>query len=646
MKYRPDIDGLRAIAVLAVIAFHAFPESVRGGFVGVDIFFVISGFLISGIIFSALDRGRFSFSDFYARRIRRIFPALVIVLASAYAAGWFLLYADRFAEMGKQIAGGAGFVANYVLLRESGYFDGASDTKPFLHLWSLGVEEQFYLLWPLLAWLAWKRRFDLLGVTLAILLGSLYLNLDRIRRDLIGTFFLPQTRFWELMAGAVLAHVSSCEPHWGPLVAGRRWYLRMTSQPQWRAALSTVGALLIVGSIFGIDRARDFPGRWAILPVAGATFLIAAGPEAWFNRRILSLPAVVGVGLISYPLYLWHWPMLTLLRLLNGETPPAPVRALAVAASAFLAWLTYRFIERPIRFGPPRPWIVTLLCVSLAGIGVAGYATYQADGLWSRAINRSDKAPFAAYYDAMRKKGVAAPYRLECDFMQLVTDTVKDHIAPECTAPGRDQTWFLWGDSHAQALSAGLTHLLPDGVALAQVATSSCRPSFSPIDVEVPGGRCARANGFAAERIRALKPAVLIVAQQSHHELTDWEALAAEARRLGAQRVVVVGPVPSWTPSLPEIVITRYWGSNFDRIGYGLVADRKDEDDRLRARYSRSALLTYVSLISQLCNADGCVATVPGARPVELMAFDGSHLTPLGSRYVADLALRPVLLPK
>lgn len=646
MKYRADIDGLRAIAVLAVVAFHAFPGSVRGGFVGVDIFFVISGFLISGIIFSALDRGRFSFSDFYARRIRRIFPALVVVLASVYAAGWFLLFADRFAELGKHIAGGAGFVANYVLLRESGYFDAASDTKPFLHLWSLGVEEQFYLIWPLVAWLAWRRRLDLLAVTLAVLVGSLSLNLERIRRDVIGTFYLPQTRFWELMAGAVLAHISALEPRWGGLSAGRRWYLNMSSHPEWRNVLSVAGAILIVGSVFGLDRARDFPGRWALLPVSGATFLIASGPEAWINRRVLALPAIVGIGLISYPLYLWHWPALTFLRLWHGDTPPAGARALAIAISIVLAWLTYTVVERPIRFGPPRRWIVLALCVALAGIGAAGYATYRADGIWSRAVNRSDKAPFAGYYDAMRKKGLAGPYRLECDFMQLVTDGVKDQIAPGCTAPGRDHTWFLWGDSHAQALSPGLTQLLPDGVALAQVATSSCRPSFTPIDEDVPGGRCARANGFAAERIRALKPQVLILAQQSRHELTDWEALAAEAHRLGVQRVILVGPVPMWNPSLPEVVIARYWGSNFDRVGYGLATERQAEDDRLRRRYAASSTLTYVSLIGRLCDAEGCLATVPGSNPAELMALDASHLTPLGSGYVADQVLRPVLLGK
>jgi peptidoglycan/LPS O-acetylase OafA/YrhL len=639
VKYRPDVDGLRAVAVLAVIGFHAFPDWVHGGFVGVDIFFVISGFLISGIIFSALEQRRFSFRDFYARRIRRIFPALIVVLAAAYAAGWFLLFADRFAELGKHAAGGAGFVSNYLFWYEAGYFDTASDTKPFLHLWSLGVEEQFYLIWPLLAWLTWRGRFDLLAVTLVVFAGSLFMNLDRIRRDLIGTFYSPETRFWELMTGAILAHVMAMPARWKALDWLRSWHVRLTATASARALLSVAGAVLMAASIFGIDQARHFPGRWAIVPVAGAALVIAAGPDGWFNRA-LATRVVVGIGLISYPLYLWHWPLLTFPRLLLGEQPPASWRLAAVAVSIVLAWATYQFIERPIRFGRRRAFVVPLLCVLMTAIGTAGYYTYRHDGLWSRAVNRSDKASFMSYYQALRKSGIDGPYRLECDFMQKGTDGVKDRIAPECTAPGSGRTWFLWGDSHAQAWSPGVTSLLPAGVSLAQVATSLCRPSFTPIDTEVPGERCTRANEFAIAKIRELQPEVLILAQAGGHEATDWEALAAEARRIGVERVVVIGPVPMWIPSLPEVVTSRYWGSNFDRVSYGLVPERLIEDERLRRKYSAATSFDYISVIAKLCNADGCEATIPGRSPVELLAFDSAHLTPTASRYLAERLFR------
>ncbi len=229
-RYRADIDGLRAIAVLAVIGFHAFPDRFPGGFIGVDIFFVISGFLISTIIFESLERGRFSFSEFYGRRIRRIFPALVLVLAATYAFGWFHLLAMEYKQLGRHIAGGAGFLSNFVLWDEAGYFDTAAETKPLLHLWSLGIEEQFYVCWPLLLWLAWKMKWGFLRITLALGVISFALNIDAAYSNVVAAFYAPQTRFWELMAGALLAHrvaawrarVSLAEPAACCVVAGKR----------------------------------------------------------------------------------------------------------------------------------------------------------------------------------------------------------------------------------------------------------------------------------------------------------------------------------------------------------------------------------------------------------------------------------------
>jgi peptidoglycan/LPS O-acetylase OafA/YrhL len=204
-KYRPDIDGLRAIAVLSVVAFHAFPNLVKGGLIGVDVFFVISGYIISTIIFENLDRGTFSLAEFYARRIRRIFPALLLVLVASYAFGWFALLADEYKQLGKHIAAGAGFVSNIVLWNEAGYFDNSAETKPLLHLWSLGIEEQFYIVWPLLLWLTWKQKFNLLTITIPLAAASFYLSVKGIGKDEVANFYSPQTRFWELLSGSLLA---------------------------------------------------------------------------------------------------------------------------------------------------------------------------------------------------------------------------------------------------------------------------------------------------------------------------------------------------------------------------------------------------------------------------------------------------------
>ncbi len=643
MKYRPDVDGLRAVAVLSVLGFHAFPEYVPGGFIGVDVFFVISGYLISSIIIAALQEGRFTFGGFYARRIRRIFPALVVVLGACYAAGWFLLFADAFMQLGKHIAAGAGFVANFVLARESGYFDNAVETKPLMHLWSLGIEEQFYLVWPLAAFLVWKSRGNLLVFASIVLTLSMISNVETVRRDLVGDFYSPTTRFWELMAGTVLACVEVDRSNLSRRMSA--WLEQCRARHWLRDAAALAGVLAIAIAVFALSRARHYPGLWALFPVGGAWLLIAAGPDAAINRGVLARRAMVWVGLISYPLYLWHWPLLSFARLLMNEIPPPAIRAGALAVSFVLAWLTYRLIETPIRFGPRRVVVVPILCAAMAGLLAAGYVTFQQDGLLGRAINRSDKAFFVEYYTNMRKKGIEQAYRRGCDFMEWGSDAARTSIDAECTAPGRNGTYLLWGDSFAQALSYGLRQVLPSGVALAQVATSHCRPSLTPIDLDVPGQRCERANAFAVDAIQRLKPDIVILAQIGGHEETDWTALAARVRERGARQVVVVGPIPQWRPSLPEIVVAQYWGRSFERVSYGLDQSLLAVDRDLKQKYAGATELRYVSMIDRLCNADGCFGAVPGSDPPELMAFDFGHLTLKGSAYIADAVLRPALVP-
>ena len=203
--YRADIDGLRALAVLSVVIFHAFPARVPGGFVGVDIFFVISGYLISGIIFSEIANDSFSISRFYERRIRRIFPALLVILVACIAAGWFVMLADEYTQLGKHVWAGTGFVLNFILWGESGYFDNVIDTKPLLHLWSLGVEEQFYIFWPLILGFAWKNRINFKSLIVVICFLSFALNMYQTSKDMTAAFYSPLTRFWELLIGALVA---------------------------------------------------------------------------------------------------------------------------------------------------------------------------------------------------------------------------------------------------------------------------------------------------------------------------------------------------------------------------------------------------------------------------------------------------------
>lgn len=366
-KYRPDIDGLRAIAILSVVIFHAFRGKMPGGFIGVDIFFVISGFLISTIIFSSIERDRFSLVEFYVRRVRRIFPALILVLFFCLAFGWFVLFADEYSQLGKHIAAGAGFIQNFILWRESGYFDNSAETKPLLHLWSLAIEEQFYIFWPLLLAFVWKCQWSFLRITSVIAAVSFAANIYLILSGHpTAAFYLPFSRFWELMVGGVLAYVVLHRPQ---LIEKHK------------DAQSFFGFALILAGLLLLNKGRDFPGWWALLPTLGAFFIISAGPSSWLNEKLLANKLMVWIGLISYPLYLWHWLLLSFAQIFAGdqifagEMPSKLTKLEAIALAFLLAWITYRFVEIPIRSGKHKRLSVGILLGVMVIILSAGIAT-------------------------------------------------------------------------------------------------------------------------------------------------------------------------------------------------------------------------------------------------------------------------------
>lgn len=358
---------------MAVVAFHAFPEFLPGGFIGVDIFFVISGFLISGIIFNELAEGKFSFVDFYSRRIRRIFPALILVLLAATLFGWFILLADEYSQLGKHVAAGSAFLSNFFFWQEAGYFDNSASTKPFLHLWSLGIEEQYYIFWPLLLWLGFRLKFNLGLLTLVFTLISFGLNIRgfNVSHDAVATFYSPQTRFWELLFGALLAYYYSS--------------IKVASQRHINA-FSLTGFISITLGLAMIQPSYSFPGWWALLPTLGAVLLIAAGPSGWINQQFLSNTWMVRIGLISYPLYLWHWVCLSFLFILSAGKPSIVQRLVAVFLSLILAYFTYRWIERPIRFGKNKQLYTIVLIFLMLITGICGFNIHQRDGLQFRSV--------------------------------------------------------------------------------------------------------------------------------------------------------------------------------------------------------------------------------------------------------------------
>jgi peptidoglycan/LPS O-acetylase OafA/YrhL len=385
--YRPDIDGLRAVAVLSVVGYHAFPNWIPGGFVGVDIFFVISGYLITTILLSNLAADRFSIANFYGRRIKRIFPALILVLIFSAVVGWFSLFAFEYEALGTQIAATSAFVSNFLLWSEAGYFAKAAETKPLLHLWSLAIEEQFYIFWPIFLLVVWRIRLNVIWTFVAALAASFAFNIHTLHSDPVADFYSPLARFWELLAGAILAELTLNTPAWFAIAEGR-FNVAISHRCRINMRVSDlkapVGLALIVVAVFALNQNSHFPGYFALLPVIGACLIISARQKSWSNDVLLSGRAMVWIGLISYPLYLWHWPLLSFARIISGKVPSPGIALLLVLASIVFATMTFLFIERPIRLSSLTPAKIVAVISALGAIGGAGYYTSANAGFPSR----------------------------------------------------------------------------------------------------------------------------------------------------------------------------------------------------------------------------------------------------------------------
>jgi peptidoglycan/LPS O-acetylase OafA/YrhL len=641
-QYRPDIDGLRAVAVLAVVGFHAFPRRVHGGFVGVDVFFVVSGFLISSIIYNALRQGRFSYLEFYARRVRRIFPALLVVLAASLAAGLLLPFPDDYKQLGREVAAGAGFAANFLFWSQSGYFDTNAALKPLLHLWSLGIEEQFYLVWPLLlAFLYGRTRRAAMWISLLLCL-SFAVNALGIWEHESAMFYLPTSRFWELLGGALLAYWVTFASR-----SGSSWTETRTSQ----AALAWCGVLLLAIAAIGLDEDSAFPGYWALLPVA-ATLCLIASSRSWLNRSVLAQRPLVFIGLISYPLYLWHWVLLSLLRmwLYGGAEPPRTARVIAILMSVLLAWATYELVEKPIRFGKGAAvravWKPAALVSLMVLVGLAGLLVDRSNGLAQRyppAIR-----PLAAFqYDEERRwytdvlggghcfddDPIAAPARLGAECVQA--------------ANGRKKLLMLWGDSHAAALYPGLKALQakrPD-YRLAQFTWGACPPMLDWDSPRAP--QCRRFNDVVLKNVAALRPDIVVLEGDwslylpstggSEADLAPLIGTIKRLREQGVPRIVVFGSLPRWQLPASHVGM-KLWRETQNlpqRTKEYLDTSALRADDLVRHLIAQDPGVEFVSPIDTLCDAHGCLLTTDKTSWIPL-TLDTSHLTADGSKYLLD----------
>lgn len=617
IAYRQDIDGLRAIAVIAVVISHAFPTLLSGGFIGVDIFLVISGFLISSILIKELEADTFSLGHFYVRRIIRLFPALIAVLIFCLAFGWLALLADEYTLLGKHTLAGSVFISNLVFWSEASYFDAAAEAKPLLHLWSLGIEEQFYLAWPLMLLLLWRTRANPSLAITALAALSFALNIYQATDNPTADFYSPLTRLWELLAGAMLACVTD------------RWKPTLTLSH----AMSLVGTLLIAAGLATINSSSIFPGTLALLPVIGTVLLIAAGPLGLINRTALSGRLLVGIGLISYPLYLWHWPLLSFARIIESATPPLETRIILVILAFALAWATYRFIEKPIRIGRIKTPVAAMsLAATAILVAIAALIIQVNNGFPSRA----GANPVTLYPDDLGR----APYiaYLNKHFSRCADEKLRSFSAYDPGAngyrcfqskPSIPIDMLLIGDSHAEHLLPGLSEQFKD----LNVA------SFIHVDIPVIDSEKFK-DAFAIVLADKNIKTVIISAAWEDKIAPSLDNLPTrlkntfDAFKNSGKKLYVMDDIPSFLFDSAKCKYGRRFSDNGQTCSSDLANHldrRKYYYDILQSAVSESGYPRLVQTYPYFCTEKSCSMTKDGS----LLYRDSGHLTISGSEYLA-----------
>ncbi|MSU89090.1 acyltransferase family protein [Rhodobacteraceae bacterium 2CG4] len=626
MNHRPDIDGLRAVAVLPVILFHAGFSWAAGGFVGVDVFFVISGYLITRLLLQDLAQGRYSLTRFYERRARRILPALLFVTAATVPLMMQVMTPEELEDHFAAVIATAAFASNLWFWQEAGYFAARAEELPLLHTWSLAIEEQFYVLFPLLLAALWRLGPRRTGLAL----GGLLLLSFAIAAGGVGgseaRFYLLPARAWELLAGALCA----------------LWHHRYGARADGRRA--ALGLLAITVSIAISHPGLAWPSQYTLLPVGG-TALLLLHAEGTAAGRLLSARPLVGIGLISYSAYLWHQPLLAALRLSDARPPSEAMLLAAAALALLLGWATWRLVEQPFRRrrgGDPAPPVRAAAAALAVTALAAGIAAPQVDRL-----SRFPRQPDFGWEDAVRQ--------YDC-MLQEKNETTHADV---CYAP---PSVLLWGDSHAAALYPGLRAAAARrGLPVTQLTQAGCPPLLD-LDPAILNHRpnCNAVNARILEHVRQTPYRLIVLHAGWRHwgyPMDDAAFDAALARTVqvlsqaaGDARVVVVGPVPRWYPTaFKQFILTReYRPETLSARGDALYADAYLMAGRNRAlaRGLAGSGFAYVDPADSFCPAgDGprrCLITFDGTA-TGLVSVDNDHLSPRAAEWFAERALAPHL---
>ncbi|MEI4486964.1 acyltransferase family protein [Frigidibacter sp. MR17.14] len=616
-QHRRDIQGLRAIAVLGVVVFHAFPRALPGGFAGVDVFFAISGFLIGGILRRDIAAGRFGLAEFYRRRMRRIAPALLAMLALTVAGGLLVLSPEALRELARTAFSSIFFVSNVDFYRHSGYFDRAAELRPLLHTWSLSVEEQFYLVFPLaLALLMRRGAGALVPVTAVAALGLLGLSHWGIGQDPLGAYFLLPYRGFEFLLGALAAYLPPPRPR-----AGR--------------AASALGLALIVASLWLITPEHPFPGLWALLPAGGTALVLHGGRSGatGLPDRLLGHPLALFFGAISYSLYLWHWPVMAYLRILTPGEPPVPVMALALALSVLLGWASWRLVERPAMALPPTAPILRGGLAAMVVLGAGTVVLHQSGG-WPGRFPDAARAYFAGAQDFSPDRG-----RCHQDDDSRLPYAQACVLGPAQQEPAGTVDLVVWGDSHGTELAAALAQ----GHRLRQVTASACPPVTGLDFPRRPHCRSANA-ALLADLVAdgAVRSVVLAVNHDAYPELpgpglAEGLGRVVSALRGAGKQVILLGQIPVPGFEVPQVAGARR-AIGIDPAGLAFAPERSADWDAALADLARDPGVRLVDPRPLLCPAGRCPVTADG----RVLYFNATHPSMAGAALLAR-AIEPLL---
>lgn len=622
LSYRSDLDGLRGLSVLFVLIFHFFPNYLKNGFLGVDIFFVLSGYLIAQITFQSLENGALNYWKFLERRILRLFPALIILFITCLMFGWLLLLPNEFAELGKYVGHGSLFISNWIYSAELGYFDQIQHGSILLHLWSLGVEMQFYLLWPLILIILQRSKHLLLIINILLLCCSIVLYFIISADELNFRFYSTPHRIWEIIIGTLLAQIST-----------KVRFEHTSAKYKWHANIQhLLGLFLILVGIFNIDSNLMGNNINTIVVVVGACLVIHStnllNIQLTYIQKLLSIKVLRYVGLISYPLYLWHWSILTIYQQYKGKNISLQEKFLLIIFAFILSAIVYHFVEKPLKklqFTTKfKAWSLLLLLIFC---GLTGYLILKNNGFPSR---------FPPLVQQLSNHKFEEPkeYRKFTCFLEYNQDYSNFKKCIPNTSPTH-KTLFLWGDSHAAHLYPGLIANLGSKYKIIQRTSAKCPPLIGEHYERYR--YCHEINEKILEEISINQPDLVILsAHWSYFNFSSLEKTIYELKKITKSKIDLVGPVPFWSETLPkqlmqfarlnpkEPLTQRTW-TGIDK--HFMLVDQK------LSEFAKLHGINYQSPKEVFCNEEGCLTLIDHTLE-GITAWDYGHLTPKASQYL------------